>query len=217
MDIGKAFTFIFDDDDAIKKLLIGVVVFLIPIVNFAGFGYLVQLVKNVEEGLESPLPEWDNFGGYFIDGLKVLIGLLVYSIPMLLVGCALVVSSIAIQEGVNPADADTMMSIVSVCLSCFILIFALLPYIFMPAIFVRFAETGELSSVFRIGELWSFIQQDIGSYAIVLLLSFVVFSFLAPLGVIACFIGAFFTQWWAYLIFGHLTGQLAKNNAAMAV
>jgi hypothetical protein len=217
MDIGKAFTFIFDDDDAIKKLLIGVVVFLIPIVNFAGFGYLVQLIKNVEEGLESPLPEWDNFGGYFIDGLKVLIGLLVYSIPMLLVGCALAVSSIAIQEGVNPADANTMMGIVSVCLSCFILIFALLPYIFMPAIFVRFAETGELSSVFRIGELWSFIQQDIGSYAIVLLLSFVVFSFLAPLGVIACFIGAFVTQWWAYLIFGHLTGQLAKNNAAMAV
>lgn len=217
MDIGKAFTFIFDDDDAIKKLLIGVVVFLIPIVNFAGFGYLVQLVKNVEEGLESPLPEWDNFGGYFIDGLKVLIGLLVYSIPMLLVGCALVVSSIAIQGGVNPADADAVMNIVAVCLSCFILIFALLPYIFMPAIFVRFAETGELSAVFRIGELWSFIRQDIGSYVIVLLLSFVVFSFLAPLGVIACFIGAFFTQWWAYLIFAHLTGQLAKNNAAMAV
>nr|NIT54725.1 DUF4013 domain-containing protein [Fodinibius sp.]NIV09783.1 DUF4013 domain-containing protein [Fodinibius sp.]NIY23309.1 DUF4013 domain-containing protein [Fodinibius sp.] len=81
----------------------------------------------------------------------------------------------------------------------------------------RFAETGELSSVFRIGELWSFIQQDVGSYAIVLLLSFVVFGFLAPLGIIACFIGAFFTLWWANLIFGHLTGQLAKNNAAMAV
>lgn len=217
MDIGKAFTFIFDDEDVIKKLLIGVIVFIIPIVNFAGLGYLVHLIKNVEEDLEPPLPDWDNFGGYFMDGLKVLIGLLVYSIPMLLVGCVLVVTSIAIQRGVNSADVDTVMSIVAVCLTCFSLIFALLLYALMPAIFVRFAETGELSSVFRIGELWSFIQQDVGSYAIVVLLSFVIFSFLAPLGIIACFIGAFFTQWWAYLIFGHLTGQLAKNNAAMAV
>ncbi|NIT59038.1 MAG: DUF4013 domain-containing protein, partial [Aliifodinibius sp.] len=162
MDIGKAFTFIFDDEDVIKKLLIGTIVFIIPIVNFAGFGYLVHLIKNVEEDLEPPLPDWDNFGGYFMDGLKVLIGLLVYSIPMLLVGCALVVTSIAIQRGVNPADAGIAIRIVAACLSCFILIFALLPYGLMPAIFVRFAETGELSSVFRIGELWSFIQQDVG-------------------------------------------------------
>jgi hypothetical protein len=46
----------------------------------------------------------------------------------------------------------------------------------------------------------------------VVLISIAVILIVAPLGLLACGIGIIFTQWWAYLISGHLTGQLARSN-----
>ena len=56
MDYGKSFTFLFEDDNWISKFAIGVVITLIPIVNFATYGYVIQLLQNVRDGQERPLP-----------------------------------------------------------------------------------------------------------------------------------------------------------------
>lgn len=213
MDIGKAFSFVFDDENWIVKLLIGGLIAIIPIVNFAAFGYMVQVVKNVRDGYEPVMPEWSEFGEYFVDGFKVFVGLLAYSIPLILLGCVFGVAIAAAGEMVNSGDVEDVMAILSICFNCVIFVFALIPAIFFPAILVSYAETGEIGPMLRIGDLWSFIQQDIGSYVIVLLLAFVATSFIAPLGLILCLIGVLFTQWWSYLVVAHLTGQLARNNA----
>ena len=81
MDYGKSFTYLFKDEKWISKFLIGVVVSLIPIVNLAALGYIVELVKNVRDGLKTPLPEWDEFGAFFFSGLKFFLGTLVYALP----------------------------------------------------------------------------------------------------------------------------------------
>lgn len=199
------------------KLIIGAIVIFIPIVNFAALGYMVQVVRNVRDGRDRPLPAWDNFGDYFVNGLKVFVGILVYSIPVILLACAFGAATAAVGNAVNPSDADTVMGVLSSCLICFSIIFGLIPYLVFPAMVARLAEVGEMNAMWRVGEIWTFIQQDLGSYVIVLVLSFVATSFLAPLGLIACLVGVFITQWWAYLVVAHLTGQLARNNAALAV
>jgi len=213
MDIGKAFTFAFDDEDKIKKLLIGAVVMLVPIVNFAGLGYMIRLIRNVQAGVEYPLPDWDEFGDHFVNGLKVLVGILFYSIPLLLLICVFGVVGTGLSNSVNTSDIDDVMGILAACLGCLAMLFGLIPYLFLPALLIRYAETEEISSLIRVGELWSYIQQDVGGYVIVLAIGFVAFNFLAPLGIIACGVGLFLTQWWAYLIFAHLTGQFARNTA----
>jgi hypothetical protein len=216
MDIGKAFTFLFEDEEKIKKLLIGILVSIIPIVQIMAIGYVVELVRNLLDDVEYPLPEWDRFGDYFMDGLKITVGLLVYSIPIILPTCVYGVAAIAVSGGaVNSSEADTVMGVLTFCLACFVILFAFIPLILYPAILARYAETGEFGSVFRIRDLWSFIQRDMGGYGIVLVVSVLAAFFLAPLGLLLCFIGAFFTQWWVLLAMGHLTGQLARNNAEM--
>ena len=50
MDIGLSFSYMFEDKDWIKKILIGGLISLIPIVNFAALGYVVQLVRNTRDG-----------------------------------------------------------------------------------------------------------------------------------------------------------------------
>ena len=76
MDYGKSFTFVFEDEKWISKFAVGVLITLVPILNFATYGYVIQLLKNVRDGEEKPLPEWDDFGKFFVDGLKFLAGYL---------------------------------------------------------------------------------------------------------------------------------------------
>ena len=71
MDVAKAFTFVTEDERWMSKIGIGAAISLfffliIPIPLLVG--YLVGITRNVKEGVERPLPEWDDFGQLFMDG-----------------------------------------------------------------------------------------------------------------------------------------------------
>jgi hypothetical protein len=208
MDIGSSFTYMFEDDNWIKKIAIGGVVSIIPIANFATLGYLVQLIRNVRAGQPLPLPEWDQFGQYFIDGLWIFVIFLVWSIPIIIVACLQGIAGATLTDNQNQTTAY---SIISGCLGCLSFLWALVLGIFYPAILVRFAEVGELMAGFRFGEIFGIISADVGNYIIVVLLIWVA-SLIASLGLILCVIGIIFTQFWAYLVSGNLMGQLATQR-----
>ena len=68
MDINKALTFVTEDDRWITKLLIGSIMVLlsfliIPILFVQG--YLVHIVRNVMDGEEKLMPEWDQSSSIF--------------------------------------------------------------------------------------------------------------------------------------------------------
>jgi hypothetical protein len=206
MDIGSSFAYMFEDKDWIKKILIGGVVTLIPIVNFAAFGYVVQIIRNVRDGQPLPLPEWDEFGQYFKDGLWVFLIFLVWSLPFILVGCLQGIGSSVL------ADNDDLIGVISVCFGCLYALWGLVVAIVSPAILVRYAEVGEFMAGFRFGEIFGLISANVGNYIIVLLLIGVVTSIIAPLGIILCVVGVIFTQFWSYLVAGNLVGQLAAQH-----
>jgi hypothetical protein len=214
MDIGASFGYMFQDEDWIKKIAIGGIVGLIPIVNFAAIGYMIQVLRNVRAGQVLPLPEWDQFGQYFMDGLWIFLIALVWSIPALLVACLQAIGGAAIANNANNDQIAATYSVISVCFSCLIGLWSLVVAIFIPAILVRFAEVGDFMAGFRFGELFNFISINVGNYVIVLILMWVA-SLIASLGVILCVIGVIFTQFWAYLVSGHLLGQLAGQNQAL--
>jgi hypothetical protein len=208
MDIGASFSYMFQDENWIKKVLIGGVVTLIPIVNFAAIGYMIQVIRNVRAGQALPLPEWDNFSQYFMDGLWIFLIFLVWSIPIIIVACIQGIAGAAVS---NNQDAANAYGIVSACLSCLIGLWALVLGIASPAILVHYVEVGEFMSGFQFSELFAFISANVGNYVIALLLMWVA-SLVASFGVILCVVGVIFTQFWAYLVAGHLLGQLAVQN-----
>jgi len=207
MDIGSSFTYMFEDENWIKKLLIGGIVAIIPIVNFAALGYIVQLIRNTRDGHPTPLPEWDQFGAYFMDGLWIFLIILVYLIPVILLACVQGVGTAALA---NNQDAQNVVGILSGCFSCLIGLWSLVVAILIPAVMIRYAEVGEFMAGFRFGEVFSVIRANIGSYIVVLLLMWVA-SFIGQLGVILCVIGVIFTSFWSYLVGGNLMGQLAAQ------
>ena len=67
----------------IKVLILGVLL-IIPIVNFIGWGYLLRIMKATFTGFNE-LPDFDEVGDLFIDGLKIFVIFLIAAIPFIVV------------------------------------------------------------------------------------------------------------------------------------
>ena len=162
MDIGSAFTFMFDDQDWIKKIAIGGGItlagiilspILIGLVLFLPLsGYMLETLKNVRDGRPVPLPEWSDFGSLFTKGLMVAIIGLVYSIPAIIFYCISFGAQFALQE----ADSDLAgtLAVLLGCLACLQILFGLLAAVLLPAGLIRYAQYDSLGSAFQFGEIF---------------------------------------------------------------
>src|ERR671912_200710 len=87
MDAERSFTFPFEDKEWISKLGLGAIISLVPILNFAWSGYLVDIIRNVMNDDPYPLPTWDDLGKKFREGLILFGAGLIYALPILLALC----------------------------------------------------------------------------------------------------------------------------------
>lgn len=207
MDYGKSFTYIFEDEKWVSKFLVGVLITLVPIVNFATYGYMIQLLKNVRDGEEYPMPEWDEFGKFFVDGLKFLAGFLVYMIPVFLLSFIIMVFAIAMDATGSSGDA---FGVAMMLVSCLTMLFVFLPMLLYPALYIQYAKDDQISDMFKFSEMWDLFKADSANYIIVLLMIIFILGFIASFGMLLCFVGIFFTAWWAQLASAHMMGQLAQ-------
>jgi len=68
----------------IKKLLIGILLSVIPLVNLFSFGYQIECARLTLKKKKN-LPEWKNWKELFINGLLYFIIVLIYFIPVIFV------------------------------------------------------------------------------------------------------------------------------------
>jgi hypothetical protein len=218
VDIKKALTFVTEDDRWIIKILIGgVLVFLsfliIPILFVQG--YLVHIVRNVMDGVEEPLPEWEQWGKLLKDGFNLTVAGLVYTLPIWLLMCCSFMFFIpaAVSEGgvaeIMAAIGVTAMVLMSCLLFLFIIAFTLIE----PAITIQYAREDSLSACFRFSEVLGMTRDNIAdiiiAVAIILGLSFVL-SLVGIVPIIGWIISIFAS---VYVIFvsGHLFGQIGTK------
>ena len=212
MDIGKAFKYMFDDEDWLKKIAIGGVLNIIPVVNFIPFGYGLRQLKNVSQGRDLPLPEWDDFGGDFMRGLIVFVGGLIYILPVILLQILAVIIG-AVASG-SSSEASGVGALCASALSCLMVLYGIAMMVWLPAAILKHVETGELGGFFRFSEIWDFVRTNISQYIVVVLLNIVAQLVASIVGGIACGIGVVFTTFWATLVMVHLLGQLGGATAS---
>ena len=213
MDIGKSFGFVFEDEKWVSKVLIGGLVNLIPIVNLATIGYGLRTLKNVAAGEERPLPNWEDFGDYFVKGLMIFVAVLIYAIPLILLAAmAAVVAAVAGSGG----RQDAVTGIFGLCtaaLTCVEIVYGLLLVLWFPAAVVKYAASEEFSAFFRFGEIWGFISHNLGGYIVAIIVAWLASLLAGIVGGILCGVGALFTSFWATLVAAHLLGQLQRESA----
>lgn len=225
MDIGKAFTFVFEDDDWVVKVLIAIGILVagivlswlvIPAILAALLlsGYVLEITRRVIRGDATVLPAWDDWGQLFVDGLQVAIIGIVYAVPIFIVSFCLGAPLQWMSEGSEAASA-----FFGFALGCFNFLWAVILSLTLPAAIGRFAAEGELASAFHFGDVIAMVRDNLATYVITAVMVWVT-GIMASLGLLFCFIGVFFTGVYAELIQGHLYGQAyleATGQAPQAV
>jgi len=210
MDYGKAFSFFFEDKDWLKRMLIGGVFNLLGMVLVGGIinmGYFIRVMRNVRDGLEEVLPDWENIGGLLSEGMAPwginIIYLLPYMIPYL------VSQGLSIFGTVLKEEKGAVFSALSLCCSCGSLV-GYLALILVPAALVNYVRVGTFGAAFRLGDLFKIIRKYPGPYVLTLLMAWAM-HLLGGFGIIACCIGVLATSFWSSCAAYHLYGQLCRT------
>jgi uncharacterized membrane protein len=195
MDIGKSFSYVFDDPKWVTKVLIGGVLTILSIVilpAFVLFGYTLQTIRNVMAGQERPLPEWTDFGALFIDGLKAFVVVLIYIAPGIV---------LSMLSGVRD---------VGVLFNCLGTIYSLAIQIVLPAAIGLYLQSDDIGAALRFQEVIDTVQRNLSDFIVIWLLG-IVASIIGGLGIIACGIGLIFTLPYSLMVRAHLWGQLLNK------
>jgi hypothetical protein len=216
-DFLRPFTFAFDDPRWVPKVLLGglfmlAAIFLIGI--FFVYGYMARLLRNVINGVQYPLPEWDDLGEFFSEGLKLFAVGLIYAIPLMcVVGIAVVPAVIA--GAASNSDNEAVRSLAGMsasCIWCLMFPLSLALAVWMPAALLMVVVTGDFSAGFDFARILQFIRANVGNY----LLAFVVWlvaRFAASLGLILLCIGVFFTGFWALCVATFAFGMVYRLSS----
>jgi hypothetical protein len=170
MDFGRAITYITEDERWLTKIGIGgllmlATIFLIfPIIWL--IGYQIAIMRNVIAGKERPLPEWEDWGQLFMDGLMVTIALIVYTLPLtilLCIGIASVFLPIMGAAGSEELIAvmGTMTAAVWIVVGCLSVLLILGLMFVSPAVYVQYAITSDLKACFRFGEVFAIARDHL--------------------------------------------------------
>lgn len=232
MDIGKSFSYLFEDDEWLTKLLLGAVVSAIPILNFAWTGYTIDILRNVMNGVTFPMPDWSDFGDKFVKGFLVWLAGFIYSLPALLVICLpmgwLIVFP-ATSESTN--TADTLAAIftgVGILLLCILILYLLALSFYFPAVFINFAKKGTFGACFEVSEIIKIVSRNSSKYLTAWLVTLVAGI---VVGILMSVVGAIFAAiicigwlitWvvtalgsvYLFAVYAHLFGQVAADESA---
>ncbi|MFQ3661638.1 MAG: DUF4013 domain-containing protein [Chloroflexaceae bacterium] len=211
MDIGKAFSFVFDDEQWVTSILIGGLIVLIPIIGqLALLGYTMETARNVARGNPRPLPQWNTFGEKLSLGFAGFVITLVYSLPIIALSMLVVCVPILVAGGARSEEGAAAAILGSFgCLMPLLIILALLLQPVFLAAHVRYLQTGSIGAALQVGEVIAMVRADLGTW-VVLWLLLLLCGFVASLGSIII-IGFIFTYPYSQAVFGHFMGQTMQR------
>jgi hypothetical protein len=233
MDIGKSFSYPFEDDEWLSKLFLGAIISAIPILNFAWTGFTVDIVRNVMDGVSLPMPAWRDFGDKFVKGFLVWAAGFIYTLPALLFAC-LPLAFLTIPASMESTDiTESLFAVftgVGIFIVCLLVLYLLAFSFYFPAVIINFARKGTFGSCFEVGEIIKIVSADTGKYltawlvsivgaiivGVVVALISVVLSPIICIGwILSWFISAL-SNVYIYAIFAHLFGQVAASEPLTA-
>jgi len=211
MDFGLAFSYVFEDEDWLKKLALASLLCLTGIGIIPVLGWGLEVIRRVIKEEPEPLPDWSEFGQYFVKGILVVIVVFIYSLPIIVVGsCNAGAGTLLGNTGED--FATPAIWILTMCLSCLYIIYGLGIALVVPAALGNYAASGEFGSVFKLGKIFKIVKDNLGNYGLVFL-GMLLSNIIAPLGTVACGIGLAVTTAYAILFNSHLIGQAYKVAA----
>ncbi|MBN1265148.1 MAG: DUF4013 domain-containing protein [Anaerolineales bacterium] len=181
----KVVRFPFEDKKWIEKLFIlcSMVVgsiLIIPTFFLLGYNYEIQR-RMIVEGEEPTLPEWEDWGTLFKNGIKIFTVRFLYSIPyyviifpaMAVTGTLLIVNPDFLN---NPIVFLIVMPVILIFFSA-ASFFGLFTSLFAMAGQGHMIAHGEFKAAFRLREVWCVFRSNIGGYLLTYLFLYAISYF----------------------------------------
>lgn len=210
-DFIRPFAFTFEDPRWLPKVLIGGLFVLLAFVVIGSFfiaGYAARLMRNVIAGVQHPLPEWDDLGEYFGEGLMLFCIVLIYLLPIMALGLAVGIPAAILNAGQSD-DVRNVTGGVLGCAWCFIVPLSLAISFFVPGALLMAVTKRRFGAAFEFGRIWNFIRENIGNYLLAIVV-YIVARFFAGFGVILLCVGIIFTEFWALVVYSYAFGQVYR-------
>lgn len=225
--LGDALSYPLNSDDRIATILVGGVLSALGFLVVPAFivqGYLVRVLRDAAKG-ETAAPSFTDWGSLIVDGVKLFVVNLVYSlvvvVPTLAVLALFVPTSVRTDPGGVPAQPpDAGFGLVALVGVLVVLLFGLLVAYFLPAAMANFAVEDSLGAAFDLSTIWT--AATTGEYFVGWVLALVV-------GVVGGLVGAalstivvgifvlFYVQVVTYYLWGRgFSKGLAKKRRAVA-
>jgi hypothetical protein len=218
VDFGRSFSFVTEDPEWVKKILIGgaftLACALLVGVPFV-LGYFSRTLRNVVAGEPRPMPDWDDLGGIFNEGLRLTAVYLLYTLGIVAIlaalGCVVLLPVMALSG--SDAHASQALGLMGglgiVALYGLVMVVSLALAVYLPAALARAALRGTVGDGFAWREIVAFITANLGNYLLALVI-YLLASFVAQFGVILCCVGIFPAIFWAYMVLAVALGQTVR-------
>ncbi len=209
MDIAHAFTYVTEDENWQNKTIITLLVSVIPLINLAAIGWMLDLISNMLDGKKQPMPDWDDLGNQFVDrwsrGLMVAIAAVIYIVPLIVVAICLGILVAALGSG-----------LLRVLISLVATAYVALMWLPLSIGMMRYARTRDFNHFLQFSRNIALAQEHLSTLIVLAVFVFIVGIVINVLGNLPC-IG-----WLISLaaigvntiVVGHLTGQAAVEIAA---
>ncbi|MEK7539638.1 MAG: DUF4013 domain-containing protein [Patescibacteria group bacterium] len=210
MSFEKSFGFVFKDPNWVKKLVIGTVfVLLTPFLIGIPFmsGYMIRIIRQRLQGKEG-LPEWDDMGSLFVDGMKTLFIGLVYALPVVVVAFGLAILMFIVGE--VDSDAGAFMGLLFLPFQGLSMLYSLFIILMHPHIYYVIATDAPLSQAFHVRKYFQVLKVEWSNVLIALLMVWLAGA-LAWFGIFVFIIGFFIALAYVNMVTGDVYGRLLQD------
>ena len=234
MDIGKSFSYPFEDDEWLTKLFLGAIISAVPILNFAWTGYTVDIMRNVIDGVSMPMPAWSDFGDKFVKGFLVWAAGFIYTLPALIIAC-LPLGFLIIPATMESSNTtETLISVftgIGILFLCLLVLYLLAFSFFFPAVYINFARKGTFGSCFEISEIIKIVSQNTSKYltawlvsivgaivvGIIVMLVSLVLAIIPCIGWLITWVISALSSVYIFTLYSHLFGQVVALDTTSVV
>jgi hypothetical protein len=138
----------------LKKLLLGIVISIIPLVNILFLGYLIKVAKSAMKN-DMVLPEWDDLLGTAVIGIQFFLIEMVYFVPVFILGLIGVFTGLITMPSFTGLAVTAILAwILGAGITMIILLIIGLLFMLLSSVAIlRFAESGNFGAAFEFGEV----------------------------------------------------------------
>jgi len=208
----EAFTFPFEDEEWATKFLIGslfylVAPFLLGVPLIVPQGYALRIWRDAVAGRSPRLPAWEDWEDMGLQGLAYYVVILVYSLPLWLLGAVAVVVAVAgalalalvtaefEAGGASAAWPGAIALLLAVGVGLMVLlglVLCSLTGLLFPTAVSRYVETGRFGAAFELGAVWRATLANLGglvvAWLVILVMSLMLSSVVSLGSTILCWI-----------------------------